>query len=274
MTTARDLYFDLLKKALCFFLWEDRAAARIRDPKHPLKKALLKSLNSLLGRRGMQLARASTFSPEARENGLDWAPMADTMIGLKRLDNIQSCIETVLRNNVPGDLIETGVWRGGATIFMRAVLKAYDVSDRVVWVADSFEGLPEPDDEKYPVDKGSKFHLFDVLHVSLDQVKDNFSRYGMLDEQVKFLQGWFKDTLPDAPIRRLAILRLDGDMYESTMDAMKSLYPKVSKGGFVIVDDYGIEACRKAISDYRLEHSISAPILEIDKANSVYWQVI
>jgi hypothetical protein len=103
------------------------------------------------------------------------------------------------------------------------------------------------------------------LAISLDEVRTNFERYGLLDEQVRFLQGWFKDTLPAAPIARIALLRLDGDMYESTMDALRALYAKVSVGGIVIVDDYGaVAACKQAINDFRAEHRIDAPIIDID----------
>jgi O-methyltransferase len=90
-------------------------------------------------------------------------------------------------------------------------------------------------------------HKARELAVSLEQVKANFDRYGLLDDQVRFLKGWFRDTLPVAPIERLAVLRLDGDMYESPMDTLVNLYPKLSEGGYVIVDDYGaIPACRQA----------------------------
>ena len=94
-----------------------------------------------------------------------------------------------------------------------------------------------------------------TLMVGADQVRANFDRYGLLDDQVRFLEGWFADTLPMAPIEQLAILRLDGDLYESTMDALVPLYEKVSPGGFVIVDDYGAwEPCRKAVDDFRAQH--------------------
>ncbi len=79
--------------------------------------------------------------------GRIWPRYAETMIGLKRLDNIQFCIESVLSNNIQGDLIEVGVWRGGASIFMKAVLAANRAIDRRVFVADSFEGLPKPDEK-------------------------------------------------------------------------------------------------------------------------------
>lgn len=198
--------------------------------------------------------------------------VAHTMIGFGRLDNLQNCIEGVLADGVPGDLIETGVWRGGATILMRATLEAYGAEDRRVWVADSFEGLPPPDAGKYPEDEGDELHTFEEFQVSVEAVKSNFERYGLLDDQVCFLKGWFRDTLPGAPLEELAVIRLDGDMYESTMDTLIHLYPKLSPGGYLIVDDYGnFPACRQAIHDYRDEHGIDEEIMPIDWSG-VYWR--
>lgn len=211
--------------------------------------------------------------------GGTWPSVAHTMIGIPRLNNLQLCVENVLANNIPGDLIETGVWRGGSTIFMRAILKAYGVTNRLVWVADSFEGLPAPNITQYPEDAGHKlqFHLYEDFAVPLEEVQSNFKRYGLLDNQVRFLKGWFRDTLPSAPIERLAVLRLDGDLYESTMDALVNLYPKLSMGGYVIIDDYGkIEACRKAVHDYREQHEITEKIFQTDRTKwtAAYWQRI
>jgi O-methyltransferase len=108
--------------------------------------------------------------------------------------------------------------------------------------------------------------------VSIDEVRSAFQKYGLLDDQVRFLKGWFKDTLPAAPIKQLAVVRLDGDMYESTMDGLVHLYPKLSPGGFLIVDDYGVvDSCRRAVEDYRRKHGIADPIMEID-GTGVYWQ--
>ena len=209
--------------------------------------------------------------PSARAEGRDWPAQAETMIGLERLGQLRDCVVDVIRRGVPGDLIETGVWRGGATIFMRGVLKAYGDRTRVVWVADSFQGLPQPDAEEYPADAGDPHWQYPQLAVSLDEVKANFARYGLLDEQVRFLPGWFRDTLPAAPIERLAVLRLDGDLYESTIVALQSLYPKLSPGGYAVVDDYSLPACRAAVDDYRAEHGISEPIERIDWTG-VFWR--
>jgi O-methyltransferase len=187
-----------------------------------------------------------------------------TMIGRRRLDHLHGCLDTILAEQIPGDVIETGVWRGGATIFMRSHLAAHGVTDRTVWVADSFSGVPEPnvqEDLAYDISKRTN----PILAISEERVRDLFRRYDLLDNQVQFLPGWFRDTLSLAPIARLALLRLDGDLYESTMDALLALYDKVSPGGFVIVDDYGaLPPCRRAVDDFRAERGITTPFEEID----------
>jgi len=187
------------------------------------------------------------------------------------MDNIQYCMERILAENIVGDFIETGVWRGGATIFMRGVLAAYDVKDRTVWVADSFEGVPpptKPEDQGIFLDKA----WLPVLAVSIEKVKRLFSRYSLLDDQVRFLQGWFKDTLPNAPIERLSLLRLDGDLYESTMDGLNALYDKVSVGGYIIVDDYNaVKSCKVAVHEFREQRQIEDEIIPID-FDSAFWR--
>jgi O-methyltransferase len=140
-----------------------------------------------------------------------------------------------------------------------------------VWAADSFAGLPLPNVEAYSADAGDKHHTYDFLGVSEQQVEENFRRYNLFDRQVQFLKGWFKDTLPEAPIDRLAILRLDGDMYESTIQALESLYHKLSPGGFVIIDDYFLGPCRQAVTDFRNANRINDPIIDID-GWGVFWR--
>ncbi|OBI36778.1 macrocin O-methyltransferase [Mycobacterium sp. E1386] len=219
------------------------------------------------------LVRKRPFNPHARDLGLDWPADALTMIGMQRLTSLQRCVETVLNENIPGDLVECGVWRGGASILMRAVLAVYGDKKRSVWLADSFEGVPPPDTAHFEADKGIRLHhAAGVLAVSEAQVKANFERYGLLDDQVRFLPGWFKDTLQGAPIERIAVLRLDGDLYESTIQGLDALYPRLSPGGFCIVDDYhAIDACRQAVTDYRTEHGVTAEIVEID-GTGVLWR--
>jgi O-methyltransferase len=260
LNRSAGLYLDLMKRCLTNWVYGN-AEEEVLWPVNPQDTAA-----------GIRLVRSAPFDPGLRTEGRDFPRTAHTMIGLKRLDNLQVCVEDVLQRGVPGDLIETGVWRGGATIFMRAILQAYGDRERRVWVADSFRGLPSPNSQKYPWDAGDVHHQMPELAVSLEDVQANFQLYGLLDEQVHFLKGWFRDTLPSAPIGRLAILRLDGDMYESTMDALVHLYPKLSVGGYVIVDDYGyIESCRRAVRDYRDAHGITDEIHPVDWTG-VWWQ--
>lgn len=201
----------------------------------------------------------------------NYTEFCHSMIGKKRLDNIQHCMESVLDEGVPGDMIETGIWRGGATIFMRGILAAYGITDRVVWAADSFQGVPPPtlpEDANFDISA----RVYPFLAVSLFEVKELFRRYDLLDEQVRFVKGWFKDALPRAPIEKLAVLRLDGDLYESTMDALNPLYHKVSPGGFIIVDDYfSCPPCRRAIDEFRTTKGIEDELVRIDD-QSVYWR--
>jgi len=270
-----ELYLDLIKKTLSFVLWQEPPipAVTFNYERSPAKRFLISTISGMLKltTKELELAQRRCFTPEEKSEGHVWPGYAETMIGLRRLDNLQECIVSVLDEDIKGDLIETGVWRGGACIFMRAVLAAHGVADRRVFVADSFEGLPKPDAEKYPADKGDLHHIHKVLAVTQEEVEYNFSKYGLLDEQVVFLKGWFKDTLPKAPIDKLSILRLDGDMYGSTMDALDSLYPKLQTGGFCIIDDYVLPGCRQAVGDYRARFSINATLKEIDRS-STYWR--
>ena len=270
---TEELYLDLMKQCLTYFIWgEPMQPLKPHNFRSSLIRRVFPILANWLAQRQIALVRQVPFDPAKRCQGLDHPLLAHTMIGLKRLVNLQYCVQDVLTNDIRGDLIETGVWRGGATIFMRAVLKAYQVTDRKVWVADSFEGLPPPNPEKYAADRGDLHHTKSHLAVSLEEVRANFSKYGLLDDQVCFLKGWFKDTLPSAPIERIAVMRLDGDMYESTIDSLTNLYPKLSRGGYVIVDDYGyIESCRQAVHDYRRGNGIEDEIKPIDWSG-VYWQ--
>jgi O-methyltransferase len=194
------------------------------------------------------------------------------MIGMQRLTSLQQCVEIALTEDVPGDLVECGVWRGGACILMRAVLAAYGDQKRQVWVADSFEGMPKPDTKNYAADKNMAFHRSTELAVSEATVRANFKRYGLLDDRVRFLAGWFKDTLPASPIDRIAVLRLDGDLYESTIQTLDALYPRLSAGGFCIIDDYhSYDACREAVTNYRQRNGIYESMVEIDD-HCVFWR--
>jgi O-methyltransferase len=215
----------------------------------------------------------NTFNENEREEGRAWPLRAFTMIGNIRINNIKNLTTDIIANNIPGDFVETGVWRGGACIFMTAVLEAHADTTRSVWVCDSFEGLPTPNVKDYPQDTGDNHHTHQQLAVDIDTVKENFSRFNLLTDRVKFLKGWFSDTIPSAPIETISLLRLDGDMYESTIVVLENLYPKISTGGYVIIDDYGLPKCALAVSDFRKKYNINSELITIDHA-SVYWKKV
>lgn len=244
-SSARQLYLDLLIKVLANTIYEDASI-------HPHS--------------------TGPFQPELRSEGHDWPAVAHTMVGVRRLENIRDLAQRALDEGVPGDFIETGVWRGGCCILMRGVLEVNSAKDRKVYVADSFAGLPPPNLETYPQDAGWDFHKYKELAVSLDNVKDNFSRYGLLDDQVVFVKGWFTETLPSLNAGPFSLIRLDGDWYESTYVALEALYPKLSPGGFVILDDVNfIPPCQQAVMDYRARMGITAAMHQVDWSAS-WWQ--
>jgi O-methyltransferase len=236
--STRDMYLDLLIKVLA---------------------------NTIYGDPSTNPDNAGAYQSDLRAVGLDWPAVAHTMVGTRRLQNLRELTQRALDDDVPGDFIETGVWRGGCCILMRGILAANEVTDRNVYVADSFAGLPAPNAHAFPADAGWDLRKHEQLSVSLAEVKGNFARYGLLDDQVVFVEGWFSETLPMLAGGPFALIRLDGDLYESTYVALDVLYPRLSHGGFVIIDDLNsLPPCRRAVDDYRSRGGISAPIEEVD----------
>lgn len=266
----RDLYLDLLKRSVLGDLDGDLLQP-IGGPARGAAPLAWRG-QAALGVRVFRVRRAPerVEAARARREGRSWPSHALTMIGSARLDNIRSCLELALREGVPGDFLEAGVWRGGACIFARGVLKAHGDGGRRVWVADSFRGLPPPR-PGVEADAGDRHHTHDALRVPLDDVRDAFDRHGLLDANVHFLPGWFRDTLPGAPLEQLAVLRLDGDMYDSTMTVLETLYDRVSPGGCVIVDDHALPACRQAVEAFRSRRGILEPLVAVDWTG-VWWR--
>ena len=217
--------------------------------------------------------RGGPFEERRRATGRDWPEKAFTMIGTHRLTNLRQLAAAAIEANVPGDFIEAGIWRGGACIMLRAVLEAYADKDRTVFCADSFQGIPPSNPEEYPSDAGRQWHkdLFPQLAISQEAVEEAFRKFGLLDSQVRFLAGWFKDTLPTVKNRQFALIRLDGDLYESTIQSLDNLYPALSPGGYVIIDDFSLPNCRAAVEDYRRQHEVEVQIEKID-FTGVWWQ--
>lgn len=208
------------------------------------------------------------------EQGSIWPDRAQTMLGSLRMDNLRYCVEYCIDNNIPGDFLEAGVWRGGAIIWMAGILKANNVTDRKIYGADSFEGLPLPD-PRYPKDRKDKHHSFTFLSISPQEVRENFRKYNLLDKNIIFIEGFFEESLKNIDTKQLAILRLDGDMYGSAYQTLDLLYDKVSPGGFIINDDHPARksslGAKTAVIDFRGERNIMSEMIRIDD-NSIFWQ--
>lgn len=262
----RDRYLDLLEQTLTHTAYERMDIWRPGG--NPLSRRVVRALERV----GVTTLRSTRRDRELRETGQDWPVFALTMAGVQRLRNTRWCVEQAIVDGVPGDVIEAGTWRGGAAMMMRAVIDVHEQADRAVYVADSFAGLPPPAADCHPADAGARWHRQPRLAVGIEEVRAGFARLGLLDDRTRFLQGWFADTLPTVADRTWAVVRLDGDMYASTIDALTHLWPGVAPGGFVIIDDYGaVPACREAVEDFRDEHGIDAPLNRIDWTG-VWWR--
>jgi O-methyltransferase len=183
-----------------------------------------------------------------------------TLIGPELLDELRDLIEKSI--DLPGDFVETGVWRGGACIWAAAVLESLG-SDKRVYVCDSFEGLPPVTHPKETIDYSEAVSLI----VPLEEVEANFDRFGLKHKAV-FVKGWFKDTMPSLNIP-VSVLRLDGDMYESTNDVLKYMYDRVSPGGYVIIDDYCLPPCARAVDEFRSKRKLRGGL---KNRAGVWWQ--
>ena len=263
-----DLYLQNLKHTLIDFNRLDGVQYVPFGKRHQgIVAAVIKPFMKLINKLNLDIVEIKKFDKLKRINGEDWPADAESMIGLKRMNNIQYCISQVIRDNIPGDLIETGVWRGGASIFMKANLVVHG-SQKKLFVCDSFEGLPRPRHEE---DKGDKHYTIKYLAVTQEQVVRNFRKYGLLDENVIFKKGWFRDTMPSLRSEKFSLIRLDGDLYESTMDVLENIFDNLSIGGYVIVDDWVLPTCKKAIIDFRQQRGITDRLIPIDNT-AVYWR--
>lgn len=252
----RSAYLDLLKLSLC-----DLAGAGTR------------TVSWTGDRRVFSRELTGADQLEWRIAGRDWPLNALTMVGLRRLDDLQACIESVVGDGVDGDVIEAGTWRGGASILIRATLDALGARDRTVWVADSFQGFPVPEAAGVAEDRDLETDMSGLAYLapSLEEVQGYFGRFGV-DHGVRFLPGFFEETMAQLRGRRWSIVRLDADTYKATQLTLEALYPGLSVGGYVISDDYAfLPACRRAVDEFRDRHGITEPIEQIDY-NSVRWR--
>jgi O-methyltransferase len=195
-----------------------------------------------------------------------------TMVKSRNLVNLFSLVEKVNAMNLPGDIVECGVWNGGASAMMAfACLNSEVPRKRLLWLFDSFEGLPPPG----PKDgKTENKHFFEgMCRGSVSSVEKVFKKLGLSLDNVRIVQGWFEATLKGAAVDRIAILHIDADWYDSVKYVLESFYEKVVPGGFVVLDDYAYwEGCNHALEDYISQNKIRGIELKQAESTGIYFQ--
>lgn len=281
MTTEQDptasiearMYLDLLKKCLTRQIFDDDDF-EIVPRSRSLKGRVARRAMQLLASRNLRLVRRGQTRVEDKIEGIGWPAKAETMMGVRRLDWLESTVVQIVSENIPGDFFEAGCWRGGAVIFLLGALRALRQTGRVVWAADSFAGYPAPTASSSEAD-----HLLwerhDYFAVSRADFEQNVARYGLGGDALRVLEGFFDQSIPKAPIERLAMIRIDIDGYEGVSAVLDLLYPKLSPGGFVVVDELEVAGCKRAIDEFFARNGLDkAQILPIQqkKTKAAYWR--
>lgn len=231
---------------------------------------LKRSLNNYLYLGNKQTPQEyKTLMPERYEN-FNWKIAKESrplsLLSYDELTRLELMIFKVVTEGIPGDFVEAGVWNGGTGIFMTGLLNALRIEDRTVWLADTFSGIPKSRTVIGDCVDGWK----DRWVADYEEVIRNFERYG-LKKNVRFIKGHFINTLPKRLVgKKIAVARLDADSYQSTMDALEGLYPMISLGGFVYIDDWHISSCKEAVLDFRRKYSIKEPI---DQSMKAMWRI-
>jgi len=195
-----------------------------------------------------------------------------TMVKNKNLINLYHLVQEADRLNLPGDIVECGVWNGGSAAFM-AVAHAEGPNPRLrtLWLFDSFEGLPRPDERDGEEERKAYFEEWNKGDI--EKVKQVFKKMGLGLEKVKIVPGWFEQTLTTTPVGPIALLHIDADWYSSVKMALEAFYDRVVPEGFVILDDYGYwKGCTQALQDFLFEHEKAQVRIEPMGRDGGYFQ--
>ena len=184
-----------------------------------------------------------------------------TMTSPERIAAVIQAVRYIHDNNIPGDLVECGVWRGGSAMAMAMTLKSIGATDRKIYLFDTFEGMTEPTDEDVSHHgrsaeqefqaSGGRGEISTWCLGSLEEVKVNLSQTGYPEQNINYVKGKIEETVPGIMPDQIALLRLDTDWYESTKHELEHMFPVLSSEGVLILDDYGHwQGARKAVDDY------------------------
>lgn len=216
---------------------------------------------------------------------LFWNVCTHALQNYASLSNAYDLAAYIENRKLPGAIVECGVWRGGCAAVMAKVADTAK-SNRKIWLFDSFEGMPSA--TKEDIGQDAKWlscgvmseDLTDLTPVgtniaSVEEVKELlFNRLHLKEENVVIVKGWFQNTLPAYRDRigDIALLRIDGDWYQSTKACLETLYDNVVNNGYIIVDDYGFfPGCKKAVDEFLQERQVTVQIIKVDYSR-IYFQ--
>ena len=251
-------YLDLLRDALldehylenelriehlleCVGTGEDVDYSRLANPARYMATVL---------RQRQEERRTGQLPSEDANAGWSADGFAYAGLGRFRLTHIEACLEQIREEGVEGDFVDSGTGRGGAAIFMCGFLEVHEMADRRVWVADRFES------------RGPMAN-FEFAH-NFNSVRDGFARFGLLEDRVVFLQGPPSQTLAEAAVDGIALLRVASEDPEEVGGILGTLYDRVTPGGFVVVDGYGAPACEAAVEEFRSARGVAEPLERVD----------
>lgn len=195
-----------------------------------------------------------------------------TMTSIERMYGLFNAVRYVSQSNVAGDIVETGVWRGGSSMLIAETLRSMGDDTRTIWLYDTYEGMAEPTELDVAHDGQSAKKQFEITPdwcaASVEEVTANMAATGYPEERFRFVKGLVQDTIPNAGAPdSIALLRLDTDWYESSKHELENLYPRLTSGGVLVLDDYGHWAgVRKSVDEYLSEHGVKAMLQRLDYA--------
>ncbi|MCC6597454.1 MAG: class I SAM-dependent methyltransferase [Alphaproteobacteria bacterium] len=242
-------------------------------------KKLVKGVAGSLGleiRRKVAMAandKTPPFDMEADKAAIIRTVSPFTMTSPERIYGLLGGIDYITEQAIEGDIVECGVWRGGSMLAAALRLKELGRTERTLWLYDTFEGMPAPDEHDFSKRSGAAQDKFETLQTgtedasdwcraSLEDVQNNLKTAQYPEKSIRYIKGKVEDTIPASMPDQIALLRLDTDWYASTKHELEYLFPRLVPGGVLIIDDYGHwEGCRKAVDEYFKEYPLEKPLL-------------
>ena len=231
---------------------------------------------------GYNLARISAKPDLPYDMEPEFRPIYDktrpfTMTPVTRMYSLYKAVQYIVKNGIPGDIVECGVWKGGSSMIAALTLLAMRDTTRRLWLYDTYEGMTEPSDKDVRARDGTSTHQTWASQQRSDvnlwtyspqaDVEANLYSTGYPKENILFIKGRVEDTIPSSVPNRIALLRLDTDWFQSTYHELNYLFPLLSQNGVVVLDDYGYyKGAREATDRYFSENKIPIFLTRVDRS--------